>query len=202
MTQALEALDERIPRLERAHADGVTTSTARTTASRSGTFAITYGIAFALLYTVFERLNWPLFTYHPVSGKLEFWKQMAGVGPPMFWYGWIALAAASALVVSWIATMMPREWLHRGTIFCCALAALWPAALEGLRLFIVRVATFDADFLNSVWIAAVPALVGAAALTFFVPSRLADRVWTSWLLTVPIVGLVVLGYSLQQYFVR
>jgi hypothetical protein len=202
MTQALEALDERMPRLERAHAGGATTSTTQTTASRSGTFAITFGIAFALLYTVFERLNWPLFTYHPVSGKLEFWKQMAGVGPPMFWYGWIALAAASALVVSWIATMMPRAWLRRGTIFCCALAALWPAALEGLRLFIVRVATFDADFLNSVWIAAVPALVGAAALTFFVPSRLADRIWTSWLLTVPIVGLVVLGYSLQQYFVR
>jgi hypothetical protein len=31
---------------------------------------------------------------------------------------------------------------------------------------------------------------------------LVQRTWTSWLLIVPIGGLVVLGYSLQQYFVR
>jgi hypothetical protein len=44
--------------------------------------------------------------------------------------------------------------------------------------------------------------VGAAAIAYFVPSRLAERLWTSWLLIVPLGGLVVLGYSLQQYFVR
>ena len=30
--------------------------------SRAGIFAITFGISFMLLYTVFERLNWPFFT--------------------------------------------------------------------------------------------------------------------------------------------
>ena len=84
-----------------------------------------------------------------------------------------------------------------------ALAALWPAALTALRIFIVDWATFDADFLNSVWVAAVPAFVGAAAITYFVPARLADRAWTSWLLIVPIGGLVVLFYSLlQPWFLR
>src|SRR6266850_768644 len=80
---------------------------------------------------------------------------------------------------------------------------LWPTALTALRIFIVDWATFDADFLQSVWVAAVPAFVGAAAITYFVPARLADRAWTSWLLIVPIGGLVVLFYSLlQPWFLR
>ena len=170
--------------------------------AKSATFAITFGIAFALLYTAFERLNWPLFTYHPVSGKLEFWKQMTGVGPPMFWYGWVVLASIAALVVSWIATMVPGQVLRRMTIFCCALAVLWPTALSALQVFIVKWATFDADFLNSIWVAAIPAWPAAAAIAYFFPARWAERVWTSWLLIVPLGGLVVLGYSLQQYFVR
>jgi hypothetical protein len=199
MTQALDALDERLSRVDTARAAD---ATATTGAGTSGTFAITYSIAFALLYTIYERLNWPLFTYHPVSGLLEFGKVPTGVGPPMFWYGWLALSGISALVVAWIATMIPRAWLVRGTVFCCALAALWPTVLEGLRYYIVKVATYDADFLNSVWIAAGPALVAAAAITYFVPTRSAERMWTSWLFTVPVVGLAVLLYSLQQYFVR
>jgi hypothetical protein len=202
MTQTLDVsgVGERFSQLDSSHAKGAPTSA---TLSRFGTSAITFGIAFPLLYTVYERLNWPLFTYHPVLGVLDFGRQPTGVGPPMFWYGWIVLAAISALVVGWIATMVPGQWLRRATVFCCALAALWPAALEALRYFIVYWATFDADFLNSVWLAAIPALVGAAAITYFVPARLAERIWTSWLLIVPIGGLVVLGYSLlQPWFLR
>ncbi len=197
MTQTLDA-DGRFSQLDSSHAKGSATQTR----AKFGTFAITFGIAFPILYTVFERLNWPLFTYHPVLGNLDFGRQPVGIGPPMFWYGWIVLAAMSAFVVGWIATFVSDQWLRRATVFCCALAALWPAALAGLRIFIVQWATFDADFLNSVWLAAIPALVGAAAITYFVPARWAERAWTSWLLIMPIGGLVVLGYSLQQYFVR
>jgi len=120
----------------------------------------------------------------------------------MFWYGWIVLATASAFAVGCIATMVSAPLLRRATVFFCALAALWPLALAGLRIFITDWASFDADFLNSVWVAAVPALVGAVAVTYFVPLRLAERIWTSWLLIMPIGGLIVLSYSLQQYFVR
>jgi hypothetical protein len=62
--------------------------------------------------------------------------------------------------------------------------------------------SFDADYLNSIWVAAIPAFVGAAAVSYFAPSHWVERAWTNWLLIVPIVGLIVLGYSLQQYFVR
>jgi hypothetical protein len=201
MTQALDVHDG-LFRLDSAQAAGSPASTATAGLSQFGTFAITFGIAFALLYTVFERLNWPLFTYHPVSGQVDFWKQMTGVGPPMFWYGWMALTALSALVVAWVATMVSGAWLRRATVFCCVLAVLWPAALAAIQYFIVYGATFDADFLNSVWVAAVPALIGTAAITYALPGRLVERLWPSLLLLVPIGGLVVLGYSLQQYFVR
>jgi hypothetical protein len=200
MTHTLE-IDDRPSRRVSAPAASAPTAPAKSD-TKAGTFAITFGIAFALLYTAFERLNWPLFTYHPVSGIVDFWRQPAGIGPPMFWYGWIVLSAAAALVVALAATVVPARWLQRATVFCCALAALWPTALTGLRIFIIDWATFDADFLNSAWVAAVPAFIGAAVLTWLVGARLAERAWTSWLLIMPIGGLVVLGYSLQQYFVR
>jgi hypothetical protein len=200
MTQTLDA-GGGLSQFDSSRAKSAPTSATQTSA-KFATFAITFGIAFPLLYTVYERLNWPLFTYHPVLGNLDFWRQSTGVGPPMFWYGWIVFAALSAFVVALVATTISAQWLRRGTVFCCALAALWPAALTGLRIFIVDWATFDADFLNSVWVAAIPAFAGAAVITYYVPARLAERVWTSWLLIVPVGGLVVLGYSLQQYFVR
>ena len=198
MTQTLDA-DQRISQLDSADEMGV-----RTSAIRARTFVFTFGIAFTLLYTVYERLNWPLFTYQPAVGRLNFWlrRPLSGEGPPMYWYGWIVLAAATALMVAWIATTISGQWLRRATVFCCALAALWPAALAGLRIFITDWATFDADFLNSVWLAAVPALVGAAAVSYFVSSQWAQRTWTSWLLIMPIGGLIVLGYSLKPWFVR
>jgi hypothetical protein len=201
MTQTLD-VGEGFAQLDRASAGGAPSSTVHTSA-KFGRFAIAFGIAFPLLYTAFERLNWPLFTFHPVLGNVDFWRQLAGVGPPMFWYGWIALAIPSALVVALAATLIPPDWLRRGTVFCCALAALWPAALTGLRIFIVDWASFDADFLNSVWVAAIPAIVAAALITYYVPARLAERIWTSWLLITPIGGLIVLGYSLlQPWFLR
>src|SRR5262249_55970800 len=167
-------------------------------AKRARTFTFTFGIAFTLLYTVIERLNWPLFTYQPAVGNIYFWlhRPLSGEGPPMYWYGWIVNAAIAAVVIAWIATIISVQWLSRATIFCCALAALWPASLAVLRIYIRDWATFDADFLDSIWIAAIPAFAGTAAITYFVSSRLAERVWTSWLLIVPTVGLIVLANSL------
>jgi hypothetical protein len=115
MTQTLD-VDEGFLQLDSAPAGGAPASTVQTN-TKFGTFAITFGIAFPLLYTVFERLNWPLVTYHPVLGVLDFGRQPAGVGPPMFWYGWITLAIPSALVVALVATVISEQWLRRATFF-------------------------------------------------------------------------------------
>ena len=201
MTQTLDVAG-RYSQLDSARATEAPAAETQTR-SKAGTFAITFGIAASLLYTVYERLNWPLFTYIPRVNRVEFWlyRSPPAESPPMYWYGWIVLAAASALVLALIATAVPAQWVRRATVFGCALAALWPTSLGALRLFIDWV-SFNADYLNSVWIAAIPALVGAAAISYFAPSQWVQRTWTNWLMIVPISGLIVLGYSLQQYFVR
>jgi len=205
MTQTLD-MNERVSDLGRPQAidaPGSSTAATSTTTSKFGTFAITFGIAFAVLYTVLEQLNWPLFTYHPAVGKVDFWMQRprSGEGPPMYWYGWLALSFSGAAVVGLIATFVSRRWLYRTTIFCCVLAALWPAMLA-LAIFVADRASFDAEFLKSVWVAAVPALVISAAISYLAPIQWAQRIWTSWLLIMPIGGLVVLGYSLKAFFLR
>ena len=202
MTRTVD-VDERTSQFDSSRATDAPTS-ATDSSAKVRTFVFTFGIAFTLLYTVVERLNWPLFTYQPAAGKLYFWlhRPLSGEGPPMYWYGWIVNAAIAAFVVGSIATIISGQRLRRATVFCCALAALWPAALAALRIYITGWATFDADFLDSVWVAAPPAFVGAAAVTYYVPAQLAERAWTSWLLIVPIAGLIVLGNSLLIYFVR
>jgi hypothetical protein len=201
MTQTLHA-DERIA-LDHAQVIRTPAAARATTETRFGTFAITFGIAFAILYTILERQNWPLFTYHPAVGKVDFWMHAArsGEGPPMYWYGWVVLSLAGAGVVGWIATMVAPRWLQRATVFCCVLAVLWPIAFALANIIADR-ANFDAEFLRSVWIAAIPALVGAVAASYLVPIERAQRAWTGWLLIMPIGGLVILGYSLNQYFLR
>ena len=71
MTQTLDVAG-RFPQRDTARA--IEAPAAETqTRSKVGTFAITFGIASTLLYTVFERLNWPLFTYLPRVNRVEFW---------------------------------------------------------------------------------------------------------------------------------
>ena len=199
MTQALD-IHQDVSRLNRAQA---TDAAAPAAISKSGVFAITFGITFVVLYTVFEQLNWPLFTYHPAVGKLDFWMQRprSGEGPPMYWYGWLALSGIGAVAVSFVATLLPRPWLYRATVFCCVLAALWPALLVAAAFIADRV-SFDAEFLKSIWLTGALALAGAAALSLYASAQWVQRLWVKWLWLVPVGGLAVLGYSLKTYFLR
>jgi hypothetical protein len=206
MTQTLD-VNERVSQLGGPQATGAAASTAAATSARFskfGTFAITFGIAFAIIYTVLERLNWPFFTYHPAVGKIDFWMQRprSGEGPPMYWYGWLALAFPAAAVVGWLATLVSTRWLLRATVFCCVLAALWPAAF-GIAVLMDDRTAFDTDLVKSLmWMSAIPGLAGAAIASYFIPVQWTQRMWTRLLLIVPICGLLVLAVSLKQYFLR
>jgi hypothetical protein len=201
MTQALDALDVD-GRLSPQRSSPALGAPAATGMSRFGVFAVTFGISFALYYTVFERLNWPFFTYHPVTGQIDFGKEMAGKGPPMFWYGWLMLSGMAALVTSAIATVVPGGILRRATFFCCVLGAVWPATLAVLRSFGADWQSLNIEFMNSELAAAVPALLITAAISYVVPARFVRGVWVPLLLIVPMAGLFVLGYSLLPYFTR
>jgi len=167
------------------------------------TFAITFGIAFAILYTLCVSWNWPAFTYHPAVNKLDLgWHPgRSGEGPPMHWYGWLVVSAAGAFALSWIATMISRQWVQRATAFCCVVAVSWPI-LFALSVFIANRTNFDAEFLKSIWISAIPASAGAAAVSWFVPSQWVQRLWPGWLLIIPIGAFLLLGNSLKQLFLR
>ena len=202
MTQTLD-VHERISELGGARAASQSV-TADVTASKAARFVFAFGISFAILYTLFEQMNWPLFTYHPAVGKLDFWMQRArsGEGPGMYWYGWLALAFPCAALVGWVSTLVSSKWLYRATIFCCVLAILWSAIFAILVLTDGRT-SFDSDLVKSMgWWSAIPGLLGAAVISYFVPLQLAQRVFTSWLLIMPIGGLLILGYSLKSFFLR
>jgi uncharacterized membrane protein YdcZ (DUF606 family) len=202
MTQALD-VHERISELGSARAASQS-ATAEVTASKAGRFVFVFGISFAILYTLFEQMNWPLFTYHPAVGKLDFWMQRArsGEGPGMYWYGWLALAFPCAALVGLVSTFISGKWLYKATIFCCVLAILWSAIFAVLVLTDGRT-SFDTDLVKSMgWWSAIPGVLGALVISYFVPLQLAQRVFTSWLLIMPIGGLIILGYSLKSFFLR
>jgi uncharacterized membrane protein YdcZ (DUF606 family) len=202
MTQTLE-VHERISEVGGAQVASQSATT-EVTASKTARFVFAFGISFAILYTLFEQMNWPLFTYHPAVGKLDFWMQRArsGEGPGMYWYGWLALAFPCAALVGWVSTLVSSKWLHRATIFCCVLAILWSAIFAILVLTDGRT-SFDTDLVKSMgWWSAIPGLLGALVISYFVPLQLAQRVFTSWLLIMPIGGLLILGYSLKSFFLR
>jgi uncharacterized membrane protein YdcZ (DUF606 family) len=202
MTQTLD-VHERISGLGGSQAASQSATT-EVTASKTARFVFAFGISFAILYTLFEQMNWPLFTYHPAVGKLDFWMQRArsGEGPGMYWYGWLALAFPTAALVGWVSTLVSSKWLYRATIFCCVLAILWSVIFAILVLTDGRT-SFDTDLVKSMgWWSAIPGLLGALVISYFVPLQWAQRIFTSWLLIMPIGGLIILGYSLKSFFLR
>ena len=200
MTQTLD-ISGRVLHEEPRTATAATQARTTTGVDKLQIFVVTFTIAGAIIYTLFERWNWPLFTYHPAVNHLDLFRA-PGVpedGPPMFWFGWLPATGIATAAVAAIATTFPAQTVQRATVFFCVLAGLWPI-FYGLGLYIDEVATFNAPFLRSVWSSGVPALVGAIVATYLVSAERAARLWTSWLMIMPIGGLIILGYSLRDFF--
>jgi hypothetical protein len=119
----------------------------------------------------------------------------------MYWYGWVFLAGPAALVVASAATLMPRRLLQEATFFCCTLAILWPLVLAFASL-LTDGTTFNEQWATWALWSGIPAFLGAAALTYFAGPAWAERMWTNWLVVMPIGGLIILGYSLKTFFLR
>jgi len=73
-----------------------------------GAFAIVFAIAAPIVYVACELDNWPLFTFHPGTNRVDLgWAAPhANEGPAMYWYGWTAttliVSALLGLVASWL----------------------------------------------------------------------------------------------------
>ena len=81
------------------------------TSTRKRTFALVFGIAFAVLYVICDMAALPLFTYHPGTDRIDFGYTPArkDEGPAMYWFGWIATSALGAFVLGLAASLLPAK---------------------------------------------------------------------------------------------
>jgi hypothetical protein len=79
------------------------------------TFALVFAIATPVVYVLCEMRNWPLFTYHPGTNRIDWFYAPAvrDQGPAMYWYGWTATTLIVSGVLGLFATMLPAKVVGR-----------------------------------------------------------------------------------------
>ena len=96
-----------------------TTTTSRSTPSQSSlaasnkfrTFATVFSISGPVVYCLTQYFNYPLFTYHPATGRTVWGYEAArsGEGPNMLWYGWSATTIMVAAALGIIVLTLPES---------------------------------------------------------------------------------------------
>jgi hypothetical protein len=102
---------------------------AATPLARFEAFAIVFGLAYTIIYTLCDQMSWTLFTYHPAMHRLGFGFELprSGEGPAIYWYGWIATAFVISFVLGLAATMLPG-----GAVRKIPFALLWVVPIFAL----------------------------------------------------------------------
>ena len=103
------------------------------------TFATVFAIAAPVIYVICEMKNWPLFTYHPGTDRLDLFYAAArkDEGPAMHWYGWTANTVLGAGVLGILATWLPENVTKRiplSLVWIVPLATV-PILIYALRFF-------------------------------------------------------------------
>jgi hypothetical protein len=103
------------------------------------TFALVFAIATPVIYVICEMQNWPLFTYHPGTNRVDlgFAPAVRDEGPAMYWYGWTANTLLGAGVLGLLATMLPESLVKRiplSLVWILPVAAV-PILIYALRFF-------------------------------------------------------------------
>jgi hypothetical protein len=84
-----------------------------------------FTLVFGPLYTVCFYVDISLFRYYPETGQFH-WQMTQNEGPPILWYGWLAVAGLASLA---IALLVPARWADR----------LWPGWVWLLPMIVVVV---------------------------------------------------------------
>ena len=79
--------------------------------ARFRTFALVFGVFFGIFYVICDMAGYPMFTYHPGTGRIDagFARARQDEGPAMYWYGWIATSALGAAIVGLVAALLPEK---------------------------------------------------------------------------------------------
>ena len=82
---------------------------ASTKPDRALAFARTFAIAAPVIYVICEMKNWPVFTYHPGTGRLDwgFAPPVPDEGPAMYWFGWNLSMVIGGAVIAGLGTLAP-----------------------------------------------------------------------------------------------
>ena len=103
------------------------------------TFAVVFAIAAPIIYTICEMQNWPLFTYHPGTNRVD-WLYAPPVrdqGPAMHYYGWTANMLIGSAVLGILATFLPENVTKKiplSLTWIVPVAAM-PVLIYALRFF-------------------------------------------------------------------
>ena len=102
-------------------------------------FAVVMGIAAPIIYTLCEMRNWPLFTYHPGTNRVDlgFSPAVRNQGPAMYWYGWTATTLIGSAILGAIAAMLPDRFVKKiplSLVWIAPLAVI-PILIYALRFF-------------------------------------------------------------------
>ena len=102
-------------------------------------FAIVFAIATPIIYVICEMRNWPLFTYHPGTNRVDIgWAAaVRDQGPAMYWYGWTASTLLVAGVLGLAAAKLPENIVKKiplSLVWIVPLAAI-PILVYALRFF-------------------------------------------------------------------
>jgi len=114
-----------------------TSGTTTFSSSRFGSFALVFGICFAILYVVCDLAALPMFTYHPGTGRIDpgFVRARPDEGPAMYWYGWIASSALGASVLGLLAALLPEKIRRKIPL---ALAWIVPVVLLPVLIYSLK----------------------------------------------------------------
>jgi hypothetical protein len=117
----------------------VSTSASLASSATFGTFATVFAMTTPVLYVICDMQNWPLFTYHPGTNRVDLgWAAaVRDEGPAIYWYGWTASTLIGAAVLGLLATLLPagvRRKLPLALVWILPLAVL-PVLVYSLTFF-------------------------------------------------------------------
>jgi hypothetical protein len=102
-------------------------------------FAIVCAVATPILYVIIELANWPLFTYHPGTGRVDLGlaPPIKNEGPVMYWYGWTATMLIASGVLGLIGAALPQSVVRK-----IPLSLIWILPLLAIPILIYTLRSF------------------------------------------------------------
>jgi hypothetical protein len=102
-------------------------------------FAVVMAVATPIIYTICEMRNWPAFTYHPGTNRVDlgFSAAVRDQGPAMYWYGWIVTTLVGSATLGLIGAFLPDRIVKKiplSLVWIAPLAAV-PVLIYALRFF-------------------------------------------------------------------